>query len=108
MQDRIKSFLEELAVLTIKFDIAIGGCGCSGSPYICDTSNNNYILKERLKYDIEEKIYTAEEPDNEIHYMDGTFYNKDGSIYEGQEYDEDMLNIIKENDKSLLDMLEGE
>ena len=32
--ERIHSFLVELAALTRKYRIAIGGCGCHGSPYL--------------------------------------------------------------------------
>jgi len=35
-EERQKQFLIELRELTIKHGIAVGGCGCCGSPYLMD------------------------------------------------------------------------
>jgi hypothetical protein len=34
--DRVKAFLKDLTELSRKHHIAIGGCGCCGSPYLSD------------------------------------------------------------------------
>lgn len=55
MNNRLKFFLLELSELTNKYEIAIGGCGCCGSPYIIDfkkeyEGNNLYYDDENKKY----------------------------------------------------------
>ena len=52
-----EGFLKELSVLTNKYRIEIGGCGCCGSPWLAD---KDYINKEKLEYDEEKKIYTVD------------------------------------------------
>lgn len=34
-EERVRAFLEELAVLTRKHNIYIWGCGCCGTPRVC-------------------------------------------------------------------------
>lgn len=34
-KEKLPEFLRELSELTKKYKIAIAGCGCCGSPYIC-------------------------------------------------------------------------
>lgn len=36
MEEKKKQFILGLAELTRKYGIAIGGCGCCGSPFLCD------------------------------------------------------------------------
>lgn len=35
-KERTEGFIKELNALTEKYQIAIGGCGCCGSPYLID------------------------------------------------------------------------
>ena len=56
MGDRITDFLQELAKLTDKYGIEVGGCGCCGSPWLDDTKNRN-CLGEELTYDSDKKTY---------------------------------------------------
>lgn len=53
----LDKFLEELAELTKKHGLAIGGCGCCGSPFIFKTSDDREVA-ERLEYDEKTKKYT--------------------------------------------------
>lgn len=59
MKNRIKQFLTELSLLSVKYDIEIeiDGCGCCDSPYLkVDGVNTGYGV---LTFDREEKIYTV-------------------------------------------------
>lgn len=56
--ERLENFLKELAELTKKYNIAIGGCGCCGSPYIVDfqkefDGENLYFAGEKQIYELE-------------------------------------------------------
>lgn len=37
LQERKLNFLKELTILTQKYNVEIGGCGCCGSPWLLDT-----------------------------------------------------------------------
>lgn len=54
--ERLKNFLKELTELTKKHNIAIGGCGCCGSPHIDDFQKEFYA--DNLCFDKEKQIYT--------------------------------------------------
>ena len=67
MEERIENFLKELTELTQKHELAIGGCGCCGSPYIMDMRTNKDLSfkgveKVDLEYDLTMKKYTFAEP----------------------------------------------
>jgi hypothetical protein len=52
-KEEVQAFLTELSALTAKHRIAIGGCGCCGSPYlddITDTSGSYYYTDAGLRY----------------------------------------------------------
>lgn len=53
--ERLESFLKELAELTKKYNIAISGCGCCGSPYIYDFQKE--FDGDDLYFDKEKQIY---------------------------------------------------
>lgn len=55
--ERVKAFLKELAELTKKYGLSIGGCGCCGSPWIWDLQNNS-MPYDSLNFDEEKEIYT--------------------------------------------------
>lgn len=57
--DRLEEFLKELAELSKKHGLFIGGCGCCGSPcpWIYDTKEN--ICADNLGYDEKKEIYTV-------------------------------------------------
>lgn len=55
-KSRLDKFLKELAKLTQKYEIEIGGCGCCGSPYLIDQNNDN-IIKTDLSYNGFEEEY---------------------------------------------------
>jgi len=38
---RVKNFLKELTELSKRYKIAIGGCGCCGSPYLYPIDKKN-------------------------------------------------------------------
>lgn len=44
-KDQIAAFLQELTALTRKHKIAIGGCGCCGSPFLCGTELLNGLYE---------------------------------------------------------------
>lgn len=56
--DKKEIFLKELSELTKKYEIAIGGCGCCGSPYLYSInritlegqSENLYFYEKGGKY----------------------------------------------------------
>jgi len=58
MSDRIADFLQELAKLTDKYGIEVGGCGCCGSPWLEDTKNRDN-LGDELTYDSKTKTYNV-------------------------------------------------
>lgn len=51
MEEKKKQFILELTELTRKYGIAIGGCGCCGSPFIYDEDDVGeqcgYVLEDR-------------------------------------------------------------
>ena len=53
--ERLENFLKELAELTKKYNIAIRGCGCCGSPYIDDFQKE--FDGDDLCFDEEKQIY---------------------------------------------------
>ena len=53
--ERLENFLKELAELTKKYNIAIRGCGCCGSPYIDDFEKE--FDGEYLCFDKGKQIY---------------------------------------------------
>ena len=53
--ERLENFLKELAELTQKYNIEIGGCGCCGSPYIYDFERE--IDGEKLCYNETKQCY---------------------------------------------------
>ena len=55
---KLKEFLKELAELTKKYGLVIGGCGCCHSPWICDKDYNCYM--DDLTYDHKKQIYFAD------------------------------------------------
>lgn len=42
MNNRVENFSKELSDLTKKYGIAIGGCGCCGSPYLDDLNVKDF------------------------------------------------------------------
>lgn len=56
--ERLENFLKELAELTKKYNIAIGGCGCCGSPYIDDFQKE--FEGDNLEFDEGKQIYELE------------------------------------------------
>ena len=55
MKSKLDKFLEELSVLTKKYGIEIGGCGCCGSPYLVDRHEGTDLC-----YNIFEEAYTVD------------------------------------------------
>ena len=55
---RLKSFLDELSILSQKYDMYIKGCGCCGSPWILDTETGNTF--DNLEYMDDETGYEVE------------------------------------------------
>ena len=43
MEKDVQGFLEKLSELTMAYGIAIGGCGCCGSPYLMDRDGSTEI-----------------------------------------------------------------
>jgi hypothetical protein len=45
-EEQVKRFLEELAALSIKHGIDIGGCGCCRSPYLSEleATEGRYVI----------------------------------------------------------------
>lgn len=56
-KDNLQTFLNELAELSRKHDIYIGGCGCCGSPVLYDSKDQS--VAESLGYS--DKEYTVQE-----------------------------------------------
>lgn len=56
--DRLKKFLKELAVLTEKYGLSIGACGCCSSPWITDLKTEKEVAND-LYYDEKTKKYSA-------------------------------------------------
>lgn len=57
-KDRLNDFLSELSELTKKYEIAIGGCGCCGSPYITDFKKQ--YQGDNLEFDDKQQKYILE------------------------------------------------
>ena len=55
--EKLEMFLKELTELTNKYGIAIGGCGCCGSPWVYDTTSDDGFLIDNLEYDESKKKY---------------------------------------------------
>jgi hypothetical protein len=53
-QENRDKFLADLTTLTLKHKIAIGGCGCCGSPYLVELGG---YLKEKGAYTIDHDEY---------------------------------------------------
>lgn len=51
--ERLQPFLEELTVLTTKYRISIGGCGCCDSPYLLDLKDEEIEIAPDSKYEVE-------------------------------------------------------
>ena len=52
-KNKIDNFIKELAALTIKYGIEIGGCGCCGSPWLNDIGTpidweSKYLNKKEI------------------------------------------------------------
>lgn len=61
LKKHMDSFLKDLTKLTKKHGIAIGGCGCCESPFLCyEKRKGQYIMTDQLKYEI-----TNEKPEAE-------------------------------------------
>jgi hypothetical protein len=70
--DTIQLFLAELAELTQKHKLVIGGCGCCYSPYLYplgERATHSAIFADELKYDKTANRYTVtnEEERERIH-----------------------------------------
>lgn len=56
-EDNVKSFLDELLILTKKYGIEIGGCGCCQSPWLTPIRDSEDRIKHTpLKYTVKEMI----------------------------------------------------
>lgn len=55
MRDKLEQFLIELAELSNKYHLYIGGCGCCGSPFIYD-DNGEYVIRD-LEFDSKTQKY---------------------------------------------------
>lgn len=58
-ESKLNDFLKELAELSQKYDIYIGGCGCCESPFLYSL-NDSQARAGFLDYSETQKIYTAE------------------------------------------------
>lgn len=61
-QERVGAFLADLAELSMKYGLAVGGCGCCGSPWIGwlpEPNMDGSILVSRLEFDVETRLYKA-------------------------------------------------
>lgn len=46
--EKAQEFLDELTILSVKYGITIGGCGCCGSPWIEDLSSSKHYVADDL------------------------------------------------------------
>ncbi len=54
--NRLEEFLKELAELTQKYELEIGGCGCCHSPWVWDIKKETFAAKD-LIYDEKKQEY---------------------------------------------------
>ena len=54
---RVNGFLKDLAALTEKYGLEIGGCGECDSPWVCDVGGNGANFVGHLTYDRARKFY---------------------------------------------------
>lgn len=59
-KQKLDAFLAELAALTKAHGLAIGGCGCCGSPFVYDV-NDGTVLMEEVK---EQKYAVSDQQDS--------------------------------------------
>ena len=62
VDERIEAFVCGLSELTKRYGLAVGGCGCCGSPFLenlMDSDDNLYVV-ENLKYSSETGKYEWE------------------------------------------------
>ena len=55
-KEKMNMFLEELSELSNKYGLAIGGCGCCGSPWIDEIDaygSVSYLTFKNNKYEVE-------------------------------------------------------
>ena len=57
-EEKLEAFLKELAELTEKYQLCIGGCGCCGSPWVYSIESGNNFCIDDLMYDSNTKKYT--------------------------------------------------
>ena len=57
--DRLENFLKELAELTQKYGIKIGGCGCCGSPFLHDLKGDD-CNADNLFYNEKSGVYEVD------------------------------------------------
>jgi len=55
----VEQFLNELTELTKKYGLAIGGCGCCGSPWL-DNLENDEVSYDNLCWNYDDKTYKLE------------------------------------------------
>lgn len=53
----LKKFLEELTLLSHRYDLYIGGCGCCGSPWVIDGLVPYSNALSCLRYDKDKGSY---------------------------------------------------
>lgn len=68
MNERQKAFVLELTELTKRHGIAIGGCGCCGSPYLVDCSKEFPEAGYAVTKDGDDITWVS--PDNESRWKD--------------------------------------
>ena len=98
----LESFLKELTKLTKKYHIAIGGCGCCGSPYLTkleldDISGKlklrGYVMDDNLNFNEIVQRYVTEEDKKEIKRLEKELEEK-----ENNDIDEEIERLLNEND----------
>ena len=58
MNERLQMFLAELTELTRRYDVAITGCGCCGSPFTEDVSEDKLPdVMQDIRWDDDAKQY---------------------------------------------------